>query len=275
MRTLRRSKKQPWRKLVEEESAEEEEAVAEIEAEAACRRAKSPSLQTEAEAEPRAPGAEPAAAVATGEQDVKPAERAAKPRDLRSPLDIQKDRRGKVGLTIKGKMDLAPKKPAPGKAAKGAQPAATRGTGIRRPQEEEEGQEEGPGRRARNQGTGDRGPRQEEEKEEEAPAQGGQSVRSPGGHPPHLRRDGRYARQRTHRLQEAEAEGTRRRRGTHAGRSAARAGDPPCHGVRFGERPREPDEGERRGRHQEVHGTRHHGVHQPAAGQGHDPAGGG
>ncbi|MCC6396804.1 MAG: translation initiation factor IF-2, partial [Bacteroidetes bacterium] len=39
--------------------------------------------------------------------------------ETRSPLDIQKDRRGKIGLTIKGKMDLAPKKPAPGKAAKG------------------------------------------------------------------------------------------------------------------------------------------------------------
>ena len=42
--------------------------------------------------------------------------------ETRSPLEIEKDRRGKIGLTIKGKMDLAPKKPAPGRAAKGAAP---------------------------------------------------------------------------------------------------------------------------------------------------------
>jgi len=36
----------------------------------------------------------------------------------RSPLEIEKDRRGKLGLTIKGKIDLAPKKPAPGRAGK-------------------------------------------------------------------------------------------------------------------------------------------------------------
>ncbi len=41
-----------------------------------------------------------------------------------SPLELKKGQRGKIGLTIKGKMDLAPKKPAPGKAAKGA-PAPT------------------------------------------------------------------------------------------------------------------------------------------------------
>jgi translation initiation factor IF-2 len=44
--------------------------------------------------------------------------------EARSPLEIEKDRRGKIGLTIKGKMDLAPKKPAPGRAAKGAAPVA-------------------------------------------------------------------------------------------------------------------------------------------------------
>jgi translation initiation factor IF-2 len=76
-------------------------------------------VQDEEEAvEPPAPAAEPAA-------EVKPAHPPAKPRaDVRSPLDSLKDRRGKIGLTIKGKMDLAPKKPAPGKGAKAAQPAA-------------------------------------------------------------------------------------------------------------------------------------------------------
>ena len=42
--------------------------------------------------------------------------------ETRSPLEIEKDRRGKIGLTIKGKMDLAPKKPAPGRAGKVAAP---------------------------------------------------------------------------------------------------------------------------------------------------------
>jgi translation initiation factor IF-2 len=41
-----------------------------------------------------------------------------------SPLEMEKERRGRMGLTIKGKMDLAPKKPAPGRGAKaGAAPA--------------------------------------------------------------------------------------------------------------------------------------------------------
>ncbi len=41
-----------------------------------------------------------------------------------SPLELKKGQRGKIGLTIKGKMELAPKKAAPGKAAKGAAPTA-------------------------------------------------------------------------------------------------------------------------------------------------------
>ncbi len=44
--------------------------------------------------------------------------------DLKSPLDFQKDRRGKIGLTIKGKMEIAPKRVAPAKGAKTAAPGA-------------------------------------------------------------------------------------------------------------------------------------------------------
>ncbi len=68
--------------------------------------------------------AETTETVAEPVEEPKPEAPPAKVRsDVRSPLDSLKDRRGKIGLTIKGKMDLAPKKPAPGKAAKGAQPA--------------------------------------------------------------------------------------------------------------------------------------------------------
>jgi len=72
--------------------------------------AEQPPAAEEVEEEPAVE--QPAAKPAEGKKGKKGPE-------TRSPLDIQKDRRGKIGLTIKGKMDLAPKKPAPGKAAKG------------------------------------------------------------------------------------------------------------------------------------------------------------
>ena len=104
---------------VEEPVEAEPEPVAEEEAPEAAVEDEAPVQAADAE-EPDAgePATEPVA-------EVKPEAPPAKVRsDVRSPLDSLKDRRGKIGLTIKGKMDLAPKKPAPGKAAKGAQPAA-------------------------------------------------------------------------------------------------------------------------------------------------------
>jgi translation initiation factor IF-2 len=50
---------------------------------------------------------------------VEAAPKAKKPERL-SPLEMEKERRGKIGLTIKGKIDLAPKKPAPGRGGKPA-----------------------------------------------------------------------------------------------------------------------------------------------------------
>lgn len=72
-----------------------------------------------------APPAEPAKGAPAAEGEAAEAvtgKKGKKSPEQRSPLDIQKDRRGRIGLTIKGKMDLAPKKPAAGKAGKGAQP---------------------------------------------------------------------------------------------------------------------------------------------------------
>ena len=102
-----------------EESAPEtevaEEAPAGPEAPAVPATGEEPPVAEEIEAE--AAVEQPAAKPAEGKRGKKGSE-------TRSPLDIQKDRRGKIGLTIKGKMDLAPKKPAPGKAAKVAAGAA-------------------------------------------------------------------------------------------------------------------------------------------------------
>ncbi len=63
---------------------------------------------------------------AAEEEAAKPAEgkKGKKASETKSPLDLQKDRRGKVGLTIKGKIVLAPKKPVLSKAAKAAAAAA-------------------------------------------------------------------------------------------------------------------------------------------------------
>ncbi len=68
------------------------------------------------------PGEPLAAEQAVVEQEAGPARAREKGKktEPRSPLEIEKDRRGKIGLTIKGKMDLAPKKPAPGRGGKAA-----------------------------------------------------------------------------------------------------------------------------------------------------------
>ena len=88
----------------EEEAVQEETAVAEA---PSGPRAETPAGEKGEEAEPVAPQAK------------------GKDREKQlSPLELKKGQRGKIGLTIKGKMELAPKKPAPGKAAKGA-PAPT------------------------------------------------------------------------------------------------------------------------------------------------------
>jgi translation initiation factor IF-2 len=65
---------------------------------------------------------EPVAAEEAGEAQLaeslaRAREKGKKP-EPRSPLEIQKERSGRMGLTIKGKMDLAPKRPAPGRGAK-------------------------------------------------------------------------------------------------------------------------------------------------------------
>ncbi len=106
-------------------SAPVEEVVEEVEPEAVAEEPVATTIAEEEVQEPVADEEVEPAAPAEAEAEQKPAEPPAKPRaDVRSPLDSLKDRRGKIGLTIKGKMDLAPKKPAPGKAAKAAQPAA-------------------------------------------------------------------------------------------------------------------------------------------------------
>jgi translation initiation factor IF-2 len=85
--------------------------------------------------EPAEAGAEeaPAAAVEPEAAPTAPVEvvpeakgKPGKPERL-SPLEMEKGRRGKMGLTIKGKMDLAPKKPAPGRGAKAAPQPAGKG----------------------------------------------------------------------------------------------------------------------------------------------------
>jgi translation initiation factor IF-2 len=108
---------------VVEEVAEEAEPAPVAEAETPAAPLDEPPV-VQAEAEEKV-AVEPPAPVAEAAPEAKPAHPPAKTRaDVRSPLDSLKDRRGKIGLTIKGKMDLAPKKPAPGKAAKAGQPAA-------------------------------------------------------------------------------------------------------------------------------------------------------
>lgn len=121
-------------------SEEEVEAAAEAEAQAALHAEPAPESQAEVPEEPAVAeepaAAEAQAAPAAGEgapaehvaegpvQEAAEKKKTRKTPEMLSPLDLQKERRGKIGLTIKGKMDLAPKKPAPGKAGKGAQPAA-------------------------------------------------------------------------------------------------------------------------------------------------------
>jgi translation initiation factor IF-2 len=61
--------------------------------------------------------------VAEGEPVAPEAKGTERPK-LLSPLELKKGQRGKIGLTIKGKMELAPKKPIAAKGAKGA-PAPT------------------------------------------------------------------------------------------------------------------------------------------------------
>jgi translation initiation factor IF-2 len=90
-----------------------------------------PASEAAAEAEPsevdhaEAEVAEEAPAAVSEEEKEAETRKAKKKSESRSPLDIQKDRRGRMGLTIKGKMELAPKKAAPGKGkAAAAAPAA-------------------------------------------------------------------------------------------------------------------------------------------------------
>jgi translation initiation factor IF-2 len=111
--------------VVEEEQAEEPHPAVEEEAEEPAEAGQAAeeasvaapvSSETPEAAEPAAEAQE--AAEPAAEAPVRPKKKL----ETRSPLEIEKDRRGKIGLTIKGKMDLAPKKPAPGRAGKVAAP---------------------------------------------------------------------------------------------------------------------------------------------------------